>query len=44
MAVDDEEPWWKTCDLYDFVGGHECNMTKEEKDKYREEVIKPLCE
>ena len=30
-----EQPWYETCDLYDFVGSQEATMTEAEKREYR---------
>lgn len=30
-----EQPWYETCDLYDFVGSCEATMTEAEKREYR---------
>lgn len=29
------QPWYETCDLYDFVGSCEATMTEAEKREYR---------
>lgn len=30
-----EQPWYETCDLYDFVGSGGATMTEAEKREYR---------